>query len=104
MRTGKPYDIQPGEVYISPESMEVFKALYPVTGLGFVTHKWAKLFLANWNRAVELWDGGALFYSWKQGGGYWEYQIKEQQEYARLCCTWMLPNGFQEPHVVAEGG
>lgn len=67
-----------------------------------VTKEWAKLFLENWNRAVELWDGGALFYSWKQGGGYWEYQIKEQQEYARLCCTWMLPNGFQEPHVLAH--
>lgn len=39
---------------------------YPVTGLGFVTKEWAKLFLKNWNRAVELWDSGHMFRIWKR--------------------------------------
>lgn len=29
MRTGKPNDAKPGEIYISPESMDVLKFLYP---------------------------------------------------------------------------
>lgn len=29
-------------------------------------------------------------------------QIKDQQEYARLCCQYLIPIGLQEPHCVAD--
>lgn len=72
-----------------------------------VSREWAKLFLENWNRAVELWNEGKIFvpeFHSGVSGMYSDRQLGAHQEYARLCCTWMLPNGFQEPHVVAEGG
>lgn len=64
-----------------------------------VSREWAKLFLSNWNRAVELWDGGDLFS--KQNGIYWPDQILGQQEYAHIC-AWMIPNRFAEPHMEAS--
>lgn len=72
---------------------------YLVTGLGYVTKEWAKLFLTNWNRAVSVWNNGELFTDKE-----WPSKSVSQQYYARLCCTWMLPNGMVEPHCVAEGG
>lgn len=74
--------------------------------------EWAKPFLANWNRAVELWDSGKLFqtgdgegalYRRERYKGYTVGQVKNQQEYARICCAWLIPNGFKEPHCVAQG-
>lgn len=78
--------------------MKDTEPLYCVAG-GFVTKEWARLFLYNWNKTVRMWNGGELF-TGIEGAG----KSINQQEYARLCCTWMLPNGFKEPHVVAEGG
>ncbi len=62
---------------------------------------WAKIFLENWDRAVELWDEGRTF-------SYDNFTVqnltKKQQEYARICCIWIIPNNVAEPHVVAFGG
>lgn len=72
--------------------------LYCVAG-GYVTKEWAKLFLENWNRAVALWDSGYLFNK--------DYHTSSvctcQQEYACICCSWIIPNKMVEPHCVAEG-
>jgi hypothetical protein len=59
------------------------------------SREWAKLLLANWDRAVRLWDGGDLF---SPVGNQ-----NDQMSYARICCEWLIPNRFQEPHVVAAG-
>lgn len=78
---------------------------YPTNNLGYVTKEWAKQFLSNWNRAVALWDDGHMFKKhYKESDEYKDYQLRDQQEYARICCSWIIPNGFQEPHAVAEGG
>ena len=61
----------------------------------------AKLFLSNWNRAVKLWNNGDLFSrAWINE----DMQHRHQKEYARICCAWLIPNRFAEPHVVASGG
>jgi hypothetical protein len=75
--------------------------LYYVNGLGWVSKKWTELFLENWNETVKLWDKGQLFTDVWYTQEYKERQIKEQQEYARLCCAWIIPNGMVEPHCVA---
>lgn len=62
--------------------------------------EWAKLLLKNWNKAVILWNDGQLFSDIKQRK---EYRETRQQEYARICCSWIIPNGMAEPHCVAEG-
>lgn len=67
------------------------------------TKEWAKLFLEKWNRAVKLWDKGHLFGDVWSLKPYIQEQIREQREYANICCTWLIPNGFVEPHCVAEG-
>lgn len=66
-----------------------------------VSKEWARMFLANWDRAVELWDDGYLF-----SGGISRDVTKstDQREYAALCVTWLIPNGMVEPHCVAQGG
>jgi hypothetical protein len=66
-----------------------------------VNKEWAKMFLENWNRAVELWDEGRIF-------SYDDLTVQKltnkQLEYASICCTWIIPNNISEPHVVAFGG
>lgn len=74
--------------------------------------EWAKLFLENWDRAVELWDNGKLFepgLNITVSGvpfyeGYNADQQRNQTRYADICVTWLIPNGMVEPHCVAEGG
>lgn len=63
-----------------------------------ISKEWAKLFLVNWNRTVEVWNDGELF-SEKE----WPSKSTSQKYYAKICCTWLIPNGFEEPHQVAEG-
>lgn len=90
-------------LYIDHGTKHSKDKLYYVKGLGWNTKEWAKLFLAEWNRAVELWHNGYLFDT-QNTGYYWPDQIYGQKEYANICCTWIIPNGMAEPHVVAEGG
>lgn len=60
----------------------------------------AQSFLEQWNRAVKLWNDGELFSRWHPDN----YPISDSQsEYASICCTWLIPNGFVEPHCVAQG-
>lgn len=69
-----------------------------------VSKEWAELFLKNWNRAVALWDDGHMFRKhYKESDEYEDYQLRDQQEYARICCSWIIPNKMVEPHCVAEG-
>lgn len=69
-------------------------------GGGYVSKEWSKLFLSNWNRAVEMWNEGYIF-SEEAREANSQYTIFIQQEYARICCAWLIPNEFQEPHVEA---
>lgn len=71
-----------------------------------ISHEWAKMFLDNWNRSVELWDDGELFKPRNETHAlamHMQDYSMEQQEYARICCTWIIPSGMVEPHCVAEG-
>lgn len=75
--------------------------------------EWAKLFLEQWNRANQLWNDGVLFHPMteetKQAYGimsqsnYTVQQRVDQKRYAEICATWIITNGFVEPHCVAEG-
>lgn len=69
-----------------------------VTQQAEIEMSWAKLFLKQWNRAVKLWNKGELFAGVVHSG-----KSINQKEYAKICCTWLIPNGFVEPHCVAEG-
>lgn len=62
-----------------------------------------KILLAAWDQANYLWDKGHLFNDvWSKEEDQKE-QIRDQQEYARLCCQYLISNGLVEPHCVAEG-
>lgn len=63
-----------------------------------VSKEWAKLFLRKWNDAVAVWNDGELF-----GGKIWPSKPDSQRYYASICCSWLIPNGFEEPHQVAQG-
>ncbi len=67
--------------------------------------EWARPFLVEWNRTVKLWEGGKLFApkEWHEDP-YLSSKDVDQRRYAEICCTWLIPNGFVEPHVVAQGG
>lgn len=63
---------------------------------------WAKLFLENWNRAVKLCNSWDLFmpeYSQWRGRA---LKLESQQEYARICQSWLAPNGCVDPHIEAN--
>ena len=58
-------------------------------------NKAKKLLLTQWNRAVRLWDNGDLF----SGVG----NPQNQGIYSIICTSYLIPEGWQEPHCVAEG-
>lgn len=78
-----------------------------------IRKEWARLFLIEWNRAVELWDEGRLFQPVNfiharaieiaKREGYLPDQTSEQIEYATVCQSWLVPNGCVDPHLTAEG-
>lgn len=68
-----------------------------------VSRELARLFLENWNRAVKLCNSWDLFmpeYSQWRGQ---VLKLESQQEYARICQSWLTPNGCVDPHLTAEG-
>lgn len=69
-----------------------------------IDREWAKMFLANWNKAVRLWDDGELFDNHSRYyNQFSREQSAKQLEYARICVSWFIPNNFNEPHMTAEG-
>lgn len=60
-----------------------------------------KILLAAWDQANYLWDKGHLFNDVWYTEANQKEQIKDQQEYARLCCEYLIPNRMVEPHCVA---
>lgn len=59
---------------------------------------WHDPAVSNWNRAVELWNGGELFDPEYESHYRQRMKIIDQQECALICCAWLIPNRFQEPH------
>lgn len=113
---GKQEDPIDGAVFeLGSETITIKKDVLPINFAKpqNVSKEWAKLFLEQWNRAVELWNNGILFrpvnhmharaIEIAKIEGYPPDQTEEQFLYARICCAWLIPNGFVEPHCAAEG-